>query len=420
MQKSAIILAAGDGKRMKSDKPKVLMEVAFTPMLEWVLDAVYEAGIERVAVIIGSNAALLEKYLEKHLEKHSAKFRIQTFTQSERRGTGHAVMQAESFLREVGGDVLVLCGDAPFMDAATINAAYEAHKSDAVVITAHLSNPTNYGRIIHADKVRIVEERDCTPAQREINEVNSGAYWFDSAKLLEALPKLTTENQNGEYYLTDTTDLLNTVAYKTQNSRVVLGANDRRGLRELSKIAFEQIIEKHLDNGVDVIGDCYISKDAAIGQDTVLLPGTVIRENCVIGRGCSVGPFVHLRPNTVLMDGVKIGDFVELKNAVIGEKSSVAHLSYIGDSEVGRGVNFGCGCVTANYDGVNKFKTVVGDNAFIGCNTNLIAPVTVGENATTAAGSTITKDVPPNSLAIERGQQNVKENWHKNKLRKKK
>jgi bifunctional UDP-N-acetylglucosamine pyrophosphorylase/glucosamine-1-phosphate N-acetyltransferase len=418
-KKSCIILAAGDGRRMKSDKPKVLMEVAFSPMLKWVIDSVVLAGIDSIAVVVGDNAGLIEKLLAKYPG-------CKTYLQSERRGTGHAVMQARSFLEEVGGDVLVLCGDAPFMDDMTINAAYELHKSQnrfTTVITADIQNPCGYGRILRSgDSVeRIVEEKDCTDEQRKITEVNSGGCWFNAEKLLAALEKLTDDNKNGEYYLYDTVQISgNAGAYKTPNSFVTLGANDRRGLKRLSDIAFEKIIEKHLDNGVDVIGDCYIAKDVTIGRDSVILPGTVIRENCVIGDNCSVGPFVHLRPNTTLKNGVKIGDFVEIKNSVIGEKTSVAHLSYIGDSEVGKGVNFGCGCVTANYDGIKKHRTVVGDNAFIGCNTNLIAPVNVGDNATTAAGSTITKDVPANSLAIERGQQYNKENWHKNKLRKKK
>jgi bifunctional UDP-N-acetylglucosamine pyrophosphorylase/glucosamine-1-phosphate N-acetyltransferase len=419
-KKSAIILAAGDGKRMKSEKPKVLMEVAFEPMLSWVTDSVIEAGITDIAVIIGNNAEAVEKFLTKYPN-------TRTFIQSERKGTGHAVMQATEFLREVGGDVLVLCGDAPFMDCQTITGAYDLHKNGdyaTTVITADLDNPFGYGRIVRdgGEFVGIIEQKDCTAEQAAITEINSGGHWFNTAALLETLPKLTNNNTAGEFYLTQTVELMKgrSAAYKTDNTNITLGANDRRQLRALNKIAFEMIIDKHSDNGVDVIGECYICKDVKIGQGTVLLPGTVIREKCIIGKNCNLGPFVHLRPNTVLGDGVKIGDFVELKNSVIGDKTSVAHLSYIGDSEVGAGVNFGCGCVTANYDGVKKYRTVVGDNAFIGCNTNLIAPVTIGENAMTAAGSTITKDVPAGSLAIERGTAVIKENFVLNQQRKKK
>jgi bifunctional UDP-N-acetylglucosamine pyrophosphorylase/glucosamine-1-phosphate N-acetyltransferase len=370
-------------------------------------------------------------------------------------------MQAEAFIRESGGDVLVLCGDAPFMDSATINAAYDEHKRNnrcVTVISSDVANPFGYGRIVRRNNDAlhgIVEEKDCDNSQREITEVNSGAYWFDSAALLEALPKLTCENKNGEYYLTDTVKLISSAgAYKSPDNRLVKGANDRRGLRELNHIAAQTMIEFHTDNGVDIIGDSsIIGKNTVIGRDTIIMPNTIIKGDTVIGEGCvigpntliegckirdnvtlnnvqafdstmednvKVGPFVQIRPGTVLRKGVKIGDFVEVKNSDIGENTSIAHLTYIGDSDVGSGVNFGCGCVTANYDGVNKHRTVVGDNAFIGCNTNLIAPVKIGENATTAAGSTITKDVPADSLAIERGQMCVKENWPKNKLRKKK
>ncbi|MCL2036352.1 MAG: bifunctional UDP-N-acetylglucosamine diphosphorylase/glucosamine-1-phosphate N-acetyltransferase GlmU [Oscillospiraceae bacterium] len=457
-KKSAIILAAGDGKRMKSKKPKVLMEVAFQPMLSWVLDSVKQAGIEKIAVIIGNNAELLEKELGSHPD-------CKTFPQAERKGTGHAVLQAAAFLEEnKDGDVLVLCGDAPFMDSTTVNEAYKLHKEKnhaVTVITAEVENPFGYGRIVREKDgglLGIVEQKDCSEEQRSIREINSGGYWFNTANLLEALPLLTDENANREYYLTRTVELIRNNgrfagAYKSDNGRIVLGANDRRGLRELNRIATEMLNDEISDGGVDIIGEVFIQKGVKIGQDTVILPNTIIKGDTVIGEGCvigpnsfiedckignevtlnnvqafescvedgaKVGPFVQLRPNTTLKKGVKIGDFVEVKNSVIGEKTSIAHLTYIGDSDVGAGVNFGCGCVTANYDGIAKHRTVIGDNAFIGCNTNLIAPVTVGENATTAAGTTVTKNVPANSLAIERGQMNVKENWEKNFLRKKK
>jgi len=415
--KSAIILAAGDGKRMNSDKPKVLMEVAFEPMLDWVLAAVNAAQISEVAVVIGNNAQLLEKHLAKNHPN------VKTFLQAQRKGTGHAVMQAEEFLKEHGGDVLVLCGDAPFIDCATIEQAYELHRANdfaTTVITAELDNPTNYGRILRSgDRILgIVEHKDCTPEQLLVREINSGAYWFKADSLLSTLPKLTNANANGEYYLTDVAGFSeNAGAYKSANPQITLGANNRRDLRELNAIAFENIINKHCDNGVDVIGECYIARNAVIGRDTTLLPGTVIRPDVKIGSGCTIGPFAHLRPGTVLADKVKVGDFVELKSATVGEKTSIAHLSYIGDAVVGSGVNFGCGCVTANYDGVNKYTTTIHDNAFIGCNTNLIAPVTVGENAMTAAGSTINKDVPANALALERAELRVKENWKLNETR---
>jgi bifunctional UDP-N-acetylglucosamine pyrophosphorylase/glucosamine-1-phosphate N-acetyltransferase len=308
--------------------------------------------------------------------------------------------------------------------------------------------------------IGIIEEADCTDKQLEITEVNSGAYWFAAESLLDVLPKLDCDNKSGEYYLTDTVELLAGRAgagigtYKAGNGNVTLGANSRKALRLLNKIAVEMIIDAHLDNGVDIIGESsVIGRNAVIGRDTLIMPNSIIKGETVIGNGCVIGPntlidnckigrnvtlnnvqaydsvigdnvkagpFVHIRPKTVLGKGVKIGDFVEVKNSIIGEQTAIAHLTYIGDSDVGCGVNFGCGSVTANYDGVKKHRTVIGDNAFIGCNTNLIAPVKVGADATTAAGSTITSDVPDGSLAIERAQMNIKENWEKNYLRKKK
>jgi bifunctional UDP-N-acetylglucosamine pyrophosphorylase/glucosamine-1-phosphate N-acetyltransferase len=455
MNRSCIILAAGDGKRMNSANPKVLMPVLFEPMLGWVLDSVKEAGIEDadVGVITGSSADKVAEYLEKR-----GQFR--TFLQSERKGTGHAVMQAESLLRERGGDVLVLCGDAPFMDSGTINAAYELHKqrgSDVTVITANVDPAGNYGRV-KRDKntnllASIVEMKDCTPDELAITEVNSGAYWFRAERLLWALPQLRDNNKSGEFYLTDTVELLkqNASTYMADDSIIVLGANDRKQLRALNDMMTEMINDRHYIAGVDIIGhNVIIGKDVKIGRDTLLMPNTIIRGKTTIGSGCTIGPntqinnceigdnvnfncvqafkskigdnvkagpYVHIRPGTTLHNGVKIGDFVEVKNSVIGEGTSLAHLTYIGDSEVGKNVNFGCGTVTANYDGLEKHKTIIGDNAFIGCNTNLIAPVEIGEGAATAAGSTISKNVPASALAIERGELNVKENWHKNKLR---
>jgi len=460
-RRCCVILAAGDGKRMNSANPKVLMQVLFEPMLGWVLDSVKQAGIDdgQVGVITGSSADKVAEFLAK-------KGAYRTFLQAERKGTGHAVMQAETMLREVsevGGDVLVLCGDAPFMDAKTIQDAYEVHKerdSDVTVITANVSPAGNYGRIKRDKNTAlldsIVEMKDCSPEELKITEVNSGAYWFKSEKLLWALPQLGDNNKSGEFYLTDTVELLKKKAstYMADDSIIVLGANDRRQLRVLNDMMTEVINSRHYIAGVDIIGhNVIIGKDVKIARDTVLMPNTIIRGQTEIGSGCVIGPdtqinnckignnvklncvqafdsevgdnvkagpFVHIRPGTVLHDNVKIGDFVEVKNSEIGEGTALAHLTYIGDSDVGKNVNFGCGTVTANYDGLEKYRTKIGDNAFIGCNTNLIAPVEIGDNATTAAGSTIAENVPPGALAIERGQVNIKENWYKNELRKNK
>jgi bifunctional UDP-N-acetylglucosamine pyrophosphorylase/glucosamine-1-phosphate N-acetyltransferase len=453
-----VILAAGDGKRMNSANPKVLMPVLFEPMLGWVLDSVREAEIEdtNVGVITGSSADKVAEYL-------AEKGNYRTFLQEERKGTGHAVMQAEAMLKEFaeqGGDVLVLCGDAPFMDSGTINAAYELHKAqgaDVTVITANVDPAGNYGRIKRDRNTKlllsIVEMKDCTPDELRITEVNSGAYWFKAERLLWALPQLCDNNKSGEFYLTDTVELLgsNASTFMADDSIIVLGANDRKQLRTLNDMMTQLINDRHYIAGADIIGhNVIIGKDVKIGRDTLLMPNTIIRGKTTIGSGCIIGPntqinnceigdnvnlnyvqafdskigdnvkagpFVNIRPGSVLHKNVKIGDFVEVKNSEIGEGTSLAHLSYIGDADIGKYVNVGCGTVTANYDGLGKYRTVIGDNAFIGCNNSLIAPVEIGENAATAAGSNISENVPAGALAIERGQTNVKENWYKNELR---
>ncbi len=456
----AVILAGGQGKRMKSDKPKVLCNVLGEPMLEWVLTACENADIGKVCVIKGFRGELVDDYIENR--KSSAD--ITTVLQAEQLGTGHAVMQAAEYLSQnAGGNTLVLNGDAPFIDAETINEALNCHienDSSVTVVTARIENPTGYGRIIRSESgiSGIVEHKDCDPFQLAITEVNSGCYWFRTKDLLEVLGEIGNDNAQGEYYLTDCIELIiskgkNANAYMSRNSSVAVGANDRRALLELNDIARAEIIGKHLDNGIEFcctdgvsVGNNVIIGQGTIIHSNVILRGnTVIGENCVIGNGCiienttvgngvnlnyvqaydsvieddvKIGPYVQLRPNSHIKKGAKIGDFVEIKNSTIGEYTAVAHLTYIGDSDVGANVNFGCGVVTVNYNGDKKFRTVIEDNAFIGCNTNLVAPVRVGRGAYTAAGSTITKDVPDNALAIERGKAQIKEGYAERKLRK--
>ncbi len=456
MEKCAVILAAGDGKRMKSARPKTMCEVLEEPMLGWVLDSLAEAGFapEEICAVVGSGAEIVTQYL-------SSRGITRTFLQSERKGTGHAVMQAMPFI-ENSENVLVLNGDAPFIGAKTIAGALGLHKKEknsVTVVSAELENPFGYGRIVKENGAfsAIVEQRDCTKEQAEIHEVNSGAYWFGGAALREALPKLRSNNAGGEYYLTDTVGLIRdnggmAGVFTAESPDAVLGANSRAELLELNERARIRVIREHLSEGVEIVcaDGVIIGKNVKIGRDTKILPGTILRGNTVIGQDCVIGPscllencrvgdgaalnqvqaysaeigegvtagpFVQLRPGTILHKKVKIGDFVEIKGSEIGEKTSVSHLTYIGDSDVGRGVNFGCGCVTANYDGIKKFRTIIGDNAFIGCNTNLIAPVEIGENAATGAGSTITKNVPANGLAVERTDTKIVEEWEKNKLR---
>lgn len=452
---NAVILAGGQGKRMKAEIPKPMFKVLGEPMLEWVIGACEGAGIEKLCIVKGFMSEMIDEYLNG---------RYETVLQEERLGTGHAVMQAVPFMKESGGkNTLVLCGDAPFIDSETIRKSLEAHErggNSITVITAVSENPTGYGRIVRGENgiTSIVEEKDATVGQKEIKEINSGAYWFKTADLTEYLGELTTNNSQGEYYLTDSVFIaLNkgrrVDAYISENPDVVLGANDRKGLLELNTVARMAVIEKHLENGVEFncIDGVVIGRGVVIGEGTEIMEGTHLRGNTVIGKNCligpnciisdceirdnvslnyvqafkstidagvKIGPWVHIRPGSHIKSGVKIGDFVEIKNSTVGEGTAVAHLTYVGDSDVGKNVNFGCGTVTVNYDGIIKSRCEIGDNCFIGCNTNLIAPVKLGKAVYTAAGTTITKDVPDYALAIDRGTMQIKEGYSLRKLKK--
>lgn len=451
----AVILAGGEGKRMKSTLPKPMFKVLGVPMLDWVTEACKNADVTDICIVKGFNADVIEDYVGE---------RYYTVLQSERKGTGHAVMQAEKYLADhIGGNTLVLCGDAPFIDSETIRNALEIHENNnnaVTVITAMLDEPTGYGRIIRkgSDISAIVEQKDATDEQLAIKEINSGAYWFDTKALIAALAELKPDNAQGEYYLTDTIKILisknlKAGAYISTNPNVALGANDRFGLLKLNDIARMNVIKKLMSEGVEFtcIDGVTIGKDVKIGAGTTILQGTIIEGHTIIGHDCvigpnslisecivgnetilnsvqayesfigdntKIGPFVHIRPNSTIKNNVKIGDFVEVKNSTVDDRTSIAHLTYIGDSDVGKHVNFGCGVVTVNYDGVKKARTTIGDNAFIGCNTNLIAPVSVGDGAYTAAGSTVTKNVPDGALGIERADFRVIEGFADRKLEK--
>ena len=447
----AVILAAGEGTRMKSSKPKVMAELLFKPMIDWVADAAKEGGAEDICIVKGYQAQILEEHLA---GKHK------TVEQAQRLGTGHAVMQAEDFIKEhIDGDVLVLCGDAPLMDSETISGAYAYHKQSGngvTVISARVAEPFGYGRIERDENgslKAIVEEKEADENQKKIDEVNSGAYWFNSELLLKALKTLSenhTDSQK-EYYLTDTVEIIRSSgagagAFTAENPDVVRGANDRLQLYELNEIARKNVLFSLMKSGVSItcIDGVIISPDAIISADTEILPGTIIKGKtkidggCVIGpnslidssvvensvelnnvqlyssvvkAGSHIGPFVRIRPDCVVGENVRIGNFVELKNARVGDKTSISHLSYVGDAEFGKNINVGCGCATVNFNGRDKNKTIVGDNAFIGCSTYLVAPVEIGENAYTAAGSVITENVPDNALAIARSRQVIKDEW---------
>lgn len=444
----AVILAGGQGKRMKAPIPKPMFKVLGEPMLEWVLGACEQAGLSRICVVTGYEAQQIEDYLGD---------RCRTALQAERLGTGHAVQQTIPFLQEdTAGSTLVLCGDAPFIDSETIADSLARHEKEGnavTVITANVEQPFGYGRILRTDSgiAGIVEEKDATDEQRRITEINSGCYWFRTADLLKLLGKLENNNAQNEYYLTDTIaialkDGLRAGAYCSHNPDVVLGANDRKGLLKLNTAARMAVLHQHMANGVGFVctDGIIIERSVKIGAGTEILPNTILRgntvigENCVIGPGCviedtvigdrvtlntvqayqsvidsdvKIGPFVHIRPDSHICSGAKIGDFVEIKNTTVGEDTAIAHLAYLGDSDIGKDVNIGCGCVTVNFDGVKKSRCVIGDHAFVGCNTNLIAPVELGKHAYTAAGTTVTTDVPDYALAIDRGVLHIKDGY---------
>ncbi|WP_115995949.1 bifunctional UDP-N-acetylglucosamine diphosphorylase/glucosamine-1-phosphate N-acetyltransferase GlmU [Cohnella lupini] len=442
MKKMAIVLAAGQGKRMKSKLYKVLHSVCGKPMVSHVLDAVRGASCERTVVIVGHGAEAVQSTLGDSVEYA---------LQAVQLGTGHAVMQAESLIADEDGVTVVICGDTPLVRKETVEAMIELHVAQgaaATILTAELADPTGYGRIVRgADNgvLRIVEHKDCTMAESAIKEINTGTYCFDNRKLFQALKQVTNSNAQGEYYLTDVIGILQLegngiVACLVEDSSEAIGVNDRIALGEAERLMRLRINTGHQVNGVTFIdaAHTYVEANVTIGSDTILYPGTVLRgqtsigADCIIGPSteltdtivgdgstirqsvaegaeleeeCNVGPFAYLRPGTKLGRHVKIGDFVEIKNTVIGEHSKVPHLSYVGDALVGAHVNIGCGAITANYDGYNKSKTEIGDHVFVGSNSNLIAPVKIGNGAYIVAGSTITHNVPDNDVAIARERQ---------------
>ena len=443
----AVILAAGEGTRMKSSKPKVLAQVLFVPMIDWVISAVRASGVEDICAVTGHLSEMVCGHLGDTCE---------TVYQAQRLGTGHAVAQAKDFIAShIGGNVLVLNGDAPLIDAKTITDALAFHISNgnsATVISATVNDPTGYGRMVRGDDgllERIVEQRDATDDEKRINEVNSGAYWFSCEALLCALDDIAAMGrEKKEIYLTDAIEILlnngkRADAFTAESADVILGANDRYQLMKLNEIAREHILKENMLSGVDIpcTDGVIISPQAVIGTDTQIMPGTIITgatvigsgcvigpdtkldsctvgdgsvidssrcKNCTVGNNVTIGPFAHLRPGCVISDGVHAGNFVEVKNSTVGKQTKISHLTYIGDSDIGEGVNIGCGCATANYDGTRKFRTTVGNKAFIGCHTCLVAPVTVGEHAYTAAGSVVTQDVPDGTMAIARSRQSIK------------
>ena len=444
----AVILAAGQGTRMKSKLYKVLHPVCGKPMVEHVVDHVTSIGVSKVVSIVGFGAEKVEQTLGSKSEY---------VLQAEQLGTAHAVMQAEQLLGDLDGTTLVICGDTPLIRPETMQALVDQHEREgakATILTAIAENPAGYGRIVRGEDglvLRNVEHKDANEEELAINEINTGTYCFDNRALFEALKQVDNNNAQGEYYLPDVIRILKergeiVSAYITPDFTETLGVNDRVALAEAERLMRIRIAEKHMRNGVTILSpeQTIISSEAVIGQDTVLYPGTIIEGATVIGEDCqigpnahlvdseighstkvhssvvlqssvgnetAVGPFAQIRPESKVGDDVKIGNFVEVKKSTIGDHSRLSHLSYIGDATLGKKVNVGCGSITVNYDGKDKHQTTVGDNVFIGCNSNLVAPVNVEDEAFVAAGTTVTKNVPKRSLAIGRARQENKEGY---------
>ena len=455
---AVVILAAGMGKRMKSDIPKVLHPVLGRPMLGYVVDTVEKLSPDRIVLVIGHGGDGVKSAIGSD--------RVVYVTQVEQLGTGDAVKSAKKTLSNFQGDVLIINGDFPLITTKTLKNFLSKHiKGNLAVsiLSSDVDNPRGYGRIVR-DNVgvvqKIVEEKEATPLQKDIKEINSGTYCVNSKFLWKALSGLNTNNKQKEFYLTDIVHAaskksLNIQAFKIDNGNEVLGVNDRSELALVERLLKEQTNEKFMTSGVTLIdpANTYISPDVKIARDNVIYPHTYIYGDTVIGSNCtigpsvwiedtkigrgvtvrsscyitdavtkndvSVGPFTQLRPDAEIHDGAKIGNFVEIKKSKIGPGSKVSHLSYIGDATLGRDVNIGAGTITCNYDGYNKHRTEVADNVFIGSDTMLVAPVKVGKGASTGAGSTITKDVPDGALAISRARQTLIENWQKRTRKKK-
>ena len=445
-----IILAAGEGKRMKSKLPKVLHKVQGKTMADHVIDAAECAGADDICVVIGHGAETVKEALK----NRKVKFALQ----QKQMGTGHAVMQAGDFIED-GADIVVLYGDTPLITAQTINKILDFHRTEnnsISIISAMVDNPAGYGHIIrdiNGNFLKNVEHKDADEKEKLVKEINTGIYCFTGEALKKGLSLLKNDNVQGEYYLPDTLEIIlkdggRVNAMTAESADEFAGVNSKAQLAAAEKSMRSMINAWHMDNGVTMVDPerTYIESGAVIGCDTVLLPGVVIEGNTVIGEDCvigpdsrltnvklgngvkfqystavassvddntTVGPYAYIRPDCAIGKNVKIGDFVEVKNSNVGDGTKVSHLTYIGDSDVGERINFGCGTVTVNYDGKKKFRTVVDDDVFIGCNTNLVAPVKVGKGSYIAAGSTITEDVPENSLAIARERQINKTGWVK-------
>lgn len=453
MKVNAIVMAAGKGTRMRSlsdEVSKVGFEILGKPLISWVLDAAKDVINGRNVVIVGFGGNHTAKLVEGKAE---------IAWQHEQKGTGHAIMQTAPLLAKDDGVTLILSGDTPLITHKSVYSLLKTHIEgdyDLTLLSAKLANPHGYGRIFRAangDVIKIVEQADLKIGAEHVNEVNAGMYVFNNKKLFEELNNLKPNNKQGELYLTDTISLFQAKGYKIgayilEDANEMLGTNDRAQLAEAATLLKERINRKHMLAGVTLEdpSNTYIGPDVTIGQDTIISPGTTILGKSTIGSGnkivghtylenvqignnnkiimshivdssiandVSVGPFARMRGHAELSDHVKVGNFVELKNAKFSEGVKASHLSYLGDATIDTHTNIGAGTITANYDGYNKEKTIIGKDVFIGTNTIMIAPVTIGDNAFVAAGSTVNKDVPADTFAIARARQENKEGYAK-------
>ena len=451
MEKYVVVLAAGKGTRMKSKLYKVLHKVCGKTMVEHVVDAAQGVNPAEIVTIVGTGAGDVEKVLA-----DKSKFAFQ----EKQLGTGDAVMTAREELGDKDGATLVVTGDTPLFTTDTFNELFKYHAEKgnaATVLTAKAPNPFGYGRIIRDDQgnvLRIVEQKDGKPEELKVKEINTGVFCFDNKKLFEALKHVNNDNAQGEYYLTDVLEILRNSgervgAYKMPDFSESLGVNDRIALAQATKTMQRRINEQHMRDGVSFIDPdtAYIDADVKIGNDTVIEGNVVIKGNTEIGSDCyitsgsrivdskignnvtvtsstveeaemddntDIGPNSHLRPKAIIRKGAHIGNFVEIKKAEIGENTKVGHLTYVGDATLGKDINIGCGTIFSNYDGIKKFHTNVGDHAFIGAGSTLIAPINVADHAFIAADTTVTKDVNKYDMAIGRGRQvNKPDYWHK-------
>ncbi len=447
--KYAVILAAGQGTRMKSKLYKVLHPICGKPMVDHVLTQIEKDDMDKIVTVIGHGAQEVKKVLGE---------RTDYAVQVEQLGTAHAVLQTESLLGDKDGMTLIACGDTPLFTAETFSELFSYHRSKgavATVLTAFTQKPFGYGRIIRNDLgivERIVEQKDATKEEAAVQEINTGVYCFNNRELFKALHKINNNNAQGEYYLTDVMEVLQkegkvVAAYQMNDFAESMGVNDRIALAKADKVMRARINKKHMENGVTLVDpdNTYIDADVKIGMDTVVEPGVALKGQTIIGEDCKIGahseirdsviedhvtvtssliedsimhkdtdigPYSHLRPQAEICKGAHIGNFVEVKKATVGENTKVGHLTYVGDATLGQEINIGCGTVFVNYDGINKHHTNVGDYSFIGSGSNVIGPVQIGDHAYVAAGSTITDNITPHDMAIARARQIIKPGYY--------